>query len=90
MKKVLQKVDRVGRLVNWAIELGEFDIEFHPRTVIKGQTLANFLVEFYNISEREELRKEDTCVAYVDGSSANNRSGVSITLTSPEGEKFQN
>jgi hypothetical protein len=27
-------------------------------------------------------------VAYVDGSSANRNSGVGVTLTSPEGEKF--
>jgi hypothetical protein len=36
MKKVLQKPDLSGRLVNWAMELGQFDIEFHPRTTIKG------------------------------------------------------
>jgi hypothetical protein len=35
MKKVLQKPDLSGRLVNWAMELGQFDIEFHPRTAIK-------------------------------------------------------
>jgi ribonuclease HI len=28
-------------------------------------------------------------VVYVDGSSANKRSGVKITLISPEGEEFQ-
>jgi hypothetical protein len=44
MKKVLQKLDLSGRLVNWGIELGQFDIEFHPQTAIKGQTLADFLV----------------------------------------------
>jgi len=36
MKKVLQKPDLSRRLVNWAMELGQFDIEFHPRTAIKG------------------------------------------------------
>jgi hypothetical protein len=69
MKKVLQKPDLSGRLVNWAIELGQFDIEFHPRTAIKGQVLADFLVEFYNIPEAEELPKESTWVVFVDGSS---------------------
>jgi hypothetical protein len=36
LKKVLQKPDVSGRLVNWAVELGEFDLEFHPRTTIKA------------------------------------------------------
>jgi hypothetical protein len=36
MKKILQKPDISGRLVNWSVELGQFDIEFHPRTSIKS------------------------------------------------------
>jgi len=42
LKKILQRPDIFGRLVNWAIEIGEFDIEFLPRTTIKGQALATF------------------------------------------------
>jgi hypothetical protein len=76
MKKVLQKPDLSGRLVNWAMELGQFDIEFHPRTAIKGQVLAGFFVEFCNIPEAEELPKELTWVVFVDGSSAHDRSRV--------------
>ena len=29
-----------------AIEFSQFDIEYHPRTTIKVQALANFIVEF--------------------------------------------
>lgn len=42
-----------------------------------------------NIPEIEELAKGPTLVAYVDGSSTNQRSGVGVTLTSPEGQKFK-
>jgi len=76
LRKNLQKLDLSGRLVNWAVELEQFDIEFHPRTVIKGQALADFLVEFCNIPESEELPKESTSVVYVDKSLASKRSGV--------------
>ena len=34
------------RLTKWAIELGEFDIKFMPRTTIKGQAIADFVPEF--------------------------------------------
>jgi ribonuclease HI len=88
MKKVLQKPDLSGRLVNWAVELGQFDIEFHPRTAIKGQVLADFLVEFCNFPKAEELPKELTWVVYVDGSSARGRSGVGVLLRNPEGQEF--
>ena len=30
LRKVMQKLDLSGRLANWAIELGEFDLEFVP------------------------------------------------------------
>ena len=33
------------RLVKWAIDLGEFDIKYKPRTTIKAETLADFMVE---------------------------------------------
>jgi hypothetical protein len=52
LRKNLQKPDLSGRLVNWAVQLGHFDIEFHPWTAIKDQALADFLVEFCNIPEK--------------------------------------
>jgi len=56
---------------------------------IKGQTLVDFFVEFCNVPESKELPIAATWVVYIDGSSTNNRSGVGVTLSSLEGEKFQ-
>ena len=33
-------------MTKWAIEFGEFEIKFMPRTAIKGQALADFVTEF--------------------------------------------
>ncbi|GJR44692.1 hypothetical protein Tco_1312795 [Tanacetum coccineum] len=33
------------RLQKWSIELGEYDIQYRPRTSVKGQILADFIVE---------------------------------------------
>ena len=30
----------------WAVELSEFDIQYRPRTAIKGQVVADFITEF--------------------------------------------
>ena len=46
LREVLQKPDASGRLLKWAIELSQFDIEFLPQPAIKGQALADFIVEF--------------------------------------------
>ena len=45
LRQVLHKPDVSGRLVKWAVELGEFDIEYKPHPAIKAQVLADFIVE---------------------------------------------
>ena len=42
----MNKSEAAGRMVQWAIKLSQFDIEYHPRTAIKAQVLADFIVEF--------------------------------------------
>ena len=46
LKNVLTKVKLSGQLSKWAIELGQLDIKFLPRAVIKGQVLIEFVLEF--------------------------------------------
>ena len=46
LRQVLQKPKASGRLLKWEIELGQFEIKFCPQKTIKGQALANFVVEF--------------------------------------------
>ena len=48
LRQVLQKPDASSRLLRWAIELSQFEIEFQPRPVIKGQALTDFIVEFFH------------------------------------------
>jgi hypothetical protein len=89
LKKVLQKPDLSGKLVNWAVELGQFDIKFHPRTAIKGQALADFFLEFCNTPDPRDPSQHPLWVVYVDGSSQCQRSGVELVLVSPQKQKFQ-
>ena len=46
MKQVLHKPETSKRLMKWAIELSEFDIRYNPKNAIKGQVLADFVMEF--------------------------------------------
>ena len=36
LRKAMNKPDAVGQLIQWAIELSEFDIEYRPRQAIKA------------------------------------------------------
>ena len=46
IKKSMNKPEAAGRMVQWAIELSQFDIEYHQKTAIRAQALANFIAEF--------------------------------------------
>ena len=43
LKKVMNKLEAAGRLIQWAVELSEFDIKYLPRHAIKVQALADFI-----------------------------------------------
>ena len=51
IKKSMNKPEAAGRMVQWAIELSQFDIEYHPRTAIKAQALVDFIAEFTLLDE---------------------------------------
>nr|GEV51185.1 hypothetical protein [Tanacetum cinerariifolium] len=45
IKQVLSRPKVIGRLLKWSIELRKYDIQYRPRTSVKGQILADFIVE---------------------------------------------
>ncbi|XP_074323318.1 uncharacterized protein LOC141660250 [Apium graveolens] len=45
LRNIIHGPKASGRLIKWAIELGEFHIKYKPRTMIKAQDLADFVVE---------------------------------------------
>ncbi|XP_028105177.1 uncharacterized protein LOC114304201 [Camellia sinensis] len=46
LKVLFEKADFIGRILKWAIELGQYDIKFQPCTAIKAQALTDFVAEF--------------------------------------------
>ena len=66
----MNKSESIGRMVQWAVELNQFDIKYHPRTTIKAQVLADFVAEF-TILDQEEIQDElDRWTIQTDGFSA--------------------
>lgn len=93
LKAVLRKADLSGRLSKWSVELGQFDIQFQPRTAIKGQILADFIVEFTGkeLSDKPQpIRKKknqattETWKLFVDGASNSKGAGIGIVIITPE------
>ncbi|CAN1281364.1 Retrovirus-related Pol polyprotein from transposon 412 [Linum perenne] len=82
LKAALRSMGVAGRLSKWAVELSEYDVHFQPRTAIKAQALADFVVEG---CVRAEGRPDDYWELYVDGASSKNGAGAGIVLKSPQG-----
>ena len=74
--------------MKWAIELREFDIKCKPKTAIKGQVLANFIMEFTSTELAEATQLTSDLPIWrlsVDGAANAQGSGVGLILTSPDG-----
>jgi len=85
IRKVLQKPDVAGRMVRWAVELSEFDVQYEPRDPIKGQVYADFVVELSSGSTQQEEEASFIWVLSVDGSSNQQGSGAGVILEGPNG-----
>ena len=46
LRRVMNSPEAAGWMALWAVELTEFDIQYCPRTAIKGQVMADFIAEF--------------------------------------------
>lgn len=75
--------------MKWAVKLGQFEITYHPRTTIKGQALADFIVECTGVEDISvEVIPTEVWKLYVDGSATDNASGAGIILVTPTRHKF--
>ena len=98
LKKVMQQPELSGRLMQWSVELSQFDISYRPRTAIKGQAVADFIIEFTKptptttpppLPAPTEPEDPHSRTLNVDGSSRKEGSGAGLILTSPEGGYFK-
>uniref|UniRef100_A0A2N9HN36 RNase H type-1 domain-containing protein n=1 Tax=Fagus sylvatica TaxID=28930 RepID=A0A2N9HN36_FAGSY len=84
--KAMNKPDATGRLIQWAIELSEFDIEYCPRQAIKAQAFADFIAEFTVAEEESSQEKsEGKWEVKINGSSVKGAGGVGIVFKMPKG-----
>ena len=77
LKKVINKLEAVGRLIQWAVELSEFDIRYQSRHAIKAQALADFIAEFTpSCGDIEQMEDSKRWVIHVDDSSTQHVGGI--------------
>ncbi|XP_075524495.1 uncharacterized protein LOC142556884 [Primulina tabacum] len=75
LERIMTHAELSVRMIKWAVELGEYDIEYKPRVAIKAQALSDFLSEMVQPNEEEVLR------VFVDGASSLAGCGVGVLIT---------
>ena len=85
----MNKPKATGRMVQWAIELSQFDIEYHPRTAIKAQALADFIAKFTLTDEENPNHEAKRWTIQTNGSSAQRRGGVGVVITALDREELK-
>ncbi|VFQ64011.1 unnamed protein product [Cuscuta campestris] len=86
---LLRSPNAPSRVSKWGVFLGSFQIEFKPQPAIKGQALADFVVECTarKVGPSGEEPEGSWWTVYTDGSSATDASGGGVVAISPEGFK---
>ena len=82
IKKAMSKPEVVGWVVQQAIKLSQFDVQYHPWTAIKAQALANFITEFTALEHEDN--QEELWAIHTDELSTQKRGEVGVIITSPK------
>ncbi|GKA93958.1 reverse transcriptase domain-containing protein [Tanacetum coccineum] len=91
IKNILSNPEVAGRMQKWSIQLGEFGIHYRPRISVKGQVLADFIIERPeeenpNASAKEEEPLPAQWTLFTDGSSCVDGCGAGVTNNEAEYE----
>ncbi|GJZ92445.1 reverse transcriptase domain-containing protein [Tanacetum coccineum] len=98
LKQILNKAQASGKLAKYSVELGAYNITYELRNAIKGQDLADFLLEAPVGTPTEEffllpakVQNKDGVekwTLFMDGASNSKGSGDGLVLISPSGVEF--
>nr|XP_029147022.1 uncharacterized protein LOC114924956 [Arachis hypogaea] len=86
IRQILQKPDLAGRMMTWAIELSQYELQYEPRHAIKAQAMADFLVE---VTGDPPEKTGTRWRLHVDGASNQTSGRAGVILESPAGVIYE-
>src|ERR1041385_4480315 len=78
-----------SRVAKWAIEIATHGIKYEPRTAVKSQVLADFLVDWEETQYIPPCLDSQFWQMHFDGSKMMTGLGAGVLLTSPKGDKLE-
>ena len=88
LKRAMSNPEIAKRMALWAIELSKFDIQYRPRTAIKGQVVADFISEYTQL-EGKGAEVLGQWSIHTDRSSNRQAGGAGVVIQTPEGDKIE-
>ncbi|XP_058741269.1 uncharacterized protein LOC131613635 [Vicia villosa] len=85
IKHMLSKPILHSRIGKWALALTEFSLTYVPLKAMKGQIVADFIVDQGLTDVSINMVTQTTWQLYFDGSSHRNGSGIGVLIISPQG-----
>ena len=89
LAEIIESRDASGRVAKWAIELAPYTIHYQPRTAIKSQALADFLVDWAETQYLPPAPDSTHWRMHFDDSKMRTGLGAGVVLTSPKGDKLK-
>jgi hypothetical protein len=77
------------RIAKWAAKLSGYHITFEPRTTIKSQVLADFIVDWTGLTRQQEEPSEKVWTIHYDCAWCHAGAGMAAVITSPTGVKHR-
>src|SRR5579859_149183 len=76
-----------GRIGKWMLGLAEFDLRFESAKAVKGQAIADFIME--HRKESIAMVEPMPWALFFDGSVCKNGCGIGLVVISPRGARFE-
>lgn len=91
LQSLLKRSDFTGRIAKWGTRLGSFNIQYRPRSLVKGQVLVDFVMEFSpKNDERMVCHLENhPWKVFVDGASSATGVGTRIVTVTSDGIQLE-
>ena len=88
LKRAMSSPEAAGGMALWAIERSEFDVQYRPRTTIKGQIVVDIIAE-YTQPEDKGAEGQKLWSIHTDGSSNQHSGGAGVVILTPKGDKIK-
>jgi hypothetical protein len=87
--EIIQNTEAEGRIAKWALELMGQNITYAPRSAIKSQVLADFVVEWTEMQTPPAKIEHETWIMYFDGSVMKEEADVGLVFILPLGVRME-